>query len=148
LREALVTRSGLIPWVLAAFLGLSLLASFADAHAAPTPDPYQPEWQWRYQVWMPMHWQRLARCESGTNPPNWKHHDGYEGAFGFDPGTWDDYRYAGYPHAAYLATPWQQYRVARRIAARFRSIGGSWGCWRGRDHAWVRGGLSERGTWQ
>ena len=31
------------------------------------------DWQWRYRVWMPAVWQRLAQCESGSNPPNWRH---------------------------------------------------------------------------
>lgn len=92
---------------------------------------------------MPGHWYRLAVCESGHNPPNWHHDSGtYQGAFGFYYGTWDQYRYPGYPREAYNATPTQQYRVALRVS---RAIGGirfGWGCWRGADHAWVRGGVS------
>lgn len=104
-------------------------------------------WQWRYRVWMPQHWQNLARCESGSNPPNWRHSSGtYEGAFGFYTGTWNQYRYPSYPRRAYLATPWQQYRVALRVAAAVGSIAAPWGCWRGPHHAWVRNGLPEWGV--
>ena len=106
-------------------------------------------WQWRYDVWMPQHWINLAACESGSSPPNWRHNSGtYEGAFGFYRGSWDQFKYRGYPQSASQATPWQQYRVARRIAARYRSIAGSWGCWRGAGHAWVRAGLPEYGTYR
>lgn len=97
------------------------------------------DWQWRYRVWMPAVWQRLAQCESGSNPPNWRHDSGtYTGAFGFHIGSWRQFRYDGYPARASLATPWQQYRVALRIHARFGFSG--WGCYQGASHAWVRGG--------
>lgn len=119
----------------------------------PKPDPApkpatrvvkkpSTSWQWRYTVWMPAHWQRLASCESGSTPPNWQHHTGYEGAFGFAPSTWAGYKLKRWPAHAYEATPWQQWRVALRVA---RSTGGirfPWGCWRGDDHAWVRGNVS------
>ena len=106
----------------------ALLASSA-AHAAAKP------WQWKYQAWMPPVWQRLAQCESGHNPPNWKHDSGtYQGAFGFYHGSWDAFRPRGYPSNAANATPWQQYRVALRIHARYGFTG--WGCYR---HSWVRG---------
>lgn len=105
-------------------------------------------WQWKYKVWMPTHWQNLAECESGSDPPNWKHNSGtYQGAFGFYHGSWDQYRYPNYPREAYLATPWQQWKVARRIAARF-GLASPWGCWRGPHHAWVRNGLPEYGTYK
>lgn len=93
------------------------------------------DWQWQYRKWMPPVWQRLARCETGLN---WRHNSGtYEGAFGFYKGSWDQFRYAGYPSSADRATPWQQYRVALRIHARYGFTG--WGCYQGAAHAWVRG---------
>lgn len=117
----------------------------ADSRAARDPQA----WQWRVDVWMPMHWQRLAQCESGSNPPDWRHHTDYEGGFGFAPSTWDRFKLsARWPHGAHLATPWQQWRTARALTAHYRSIRGSFGCWRGADHAWVRGGLPEYGTWR
>lgn len=99
-------------------------------------------WQWRYQVWMPAHWQRLAQCEEGLD---WAHSGGgYEGAFAFATGTWDQYRLPSYPRRAWMANPFQQYQVALRVA-RAVTVGSAWGCWRGPQHAWVRGGLPERG---
>lgn len=112
----------------------------------PTQANAKQSWQWQYRAWMPKHWQNLAACESGSTPPNWKHNSGtYEGAFGFYHGSWDDYRPKRYPASASQATPWQQWRVALRIAARY-GIAEPWGCWRGSDHAWVRNGLPEYGT--
>lgn len=117
--------------------------------ATLTPTAAATSWQWKYTVWMPKHWQNLAACESGASPPNWKHNSGtYEGAFGFYHGSWDQFRPARFPASASSATPWQQFVVARRIAAHYRSIAGSWGCWRGAEHEWVRAGLPERGTWR
>lgn len=106
-------------------------------------------WQWRYRVWMPPHWIRLAQCEGGgRGEPNWRHHSYYQGAFGFAPGSWDQFKpVAWWPRDAHLATPWQQYRTALRIAARF-GLAEPWGCWRGPQHAWVRGGLPEHGTYR
>lgn len=98
------------------------------AHAAQ-------DWQWKYRKWMPPVWQRLAQCESGSNPPNWRHDSGtYQGAFGFYHGSWDAFRPSRYPSNAADATPWQQYQVALRIHARYGFTG--WGCYR---HPWVRG---------
>jgi hypothetical protein len=99
-------------------------------------------WQWRTDVWMPSHWYRLASCESGSTPPNWSHHTFYEGAFGFAPSTWRGYKYAGYPEHAYQANPYQQYKVALRVARATGGIRFPWGCWRGSQHAWVRGNVS------
>lgn len=107
------------------------------ASAAPnSPHRGQQRWQWRWDVWMPPMWVRLAECESGHRPPDWRHDGGiYEGAFGFYTGTWDRFKYAGYPDHAYDASPWMQYRVALRL---FRRFGYSpWGCFR---HSWVRNG--------
>lgn len=119
-----------------------LLAAVDVVHASRIPAAKQA-WQWRYQVWMPAHWQRLAQCEEHLD---WRHHgSGYEGAFAFATGTWDRYRPARFPVRAWMATPWQQFFVAR-IVARIYTIGGAWGCWRGPQHAWVRGGLPEHGV--
>ena len=105
---------------------------------------YKQAWQYRFEVWMPRHWINLAKCEEGLD---WRHHGGgYEGAFAFATGTWDEYRYLSYPRRAWQATPWQQWRVARRVAADL-TIGVPWGCWRGPQHAWVRAGKPEHGQW-
>jgi len=102
-------------------------------------------WQWDYKKWMPKHWQNLAACETGTDPPNWAHNSGtYQGAFGFYYVSWDSFKLPGYPSEAYLATPWQQWRVAKRIAQRY-GMAEPWGCWRGSHHAWVRAGMPEYG---
>lgn len=67
-------------------------------------------------------WYRLAECEShgdwGYNPntATWGSRI-FEGGLQFHPSTWDGYRPAGYPAAAYLATPAQQIAVAERVLA-------------------------------
>jgi len=128
---------------LATVLAALIAAAFTSASAMADNGK---SWQWQYRVWMPKHWINLAACESGSNPPNWRHNSGtYEGAFGFYHGSWDDFRPKRYPSSANLATPWQQWRVALRIAARY-GIAEPWGCWRGSSHAWVRNGLPEYGT--
>lgn len=89
---------------------------------------------------MPAVWQRVAHCEGGTRPPqtpNWKHNSGtYQGAFGFYYGSWDRFNTFGFPREAYLATPWQQYKVALAIHARYGFTG--WGCYM--NNSWVRYG--------
>jgi hypothetical protein len=128
---------------------LFTIALFSFAQAATARDTVT--WQWRYRAWMPQHWIRLAYCESGTRPPadpNWRHRSGsYAGAFGFYDGSWLAFRLPGYPSRADLANPFQQWTVARRIAARY-GIASPWGCWRGPQHAWVRGSLPERNTYR
>jgi hypothetical protein len=63
--------------------------------------------------WLPKLYWAVGMCETQLN---WRHNSGtYQGAFGFYYGAWDQYRYPGYPSEAYNATPWQQYRVIRRI---------------------------------
>lgn len=125
---------------------LATAAVLIAATLTPAATAGKPNWQWQYRVWMPTHWQNLAACESGSTPPNWKHNSGtYEGAFGFARGSWDAFRPPRYPSSANLATPWQQWRVALLIAARY-GIAEPWGCWRGPLHAWVRNGLPEYGT--
>lgn len=124
------------------------LISVTVAFAARVPASKQP-WQWRYTVWMPPHWQRLAWCESGSRspePPRWRMRHGiYGGAFAFADGTWTGYRLPSYPARAEDANPFQQWMVARRVAAKL-TIAVPWGCWRGPQHAWVRGGLPEYGV--
>jgi hypothetical protein len=72
-------------------------------------------------------WTRIAVCESGQDPPNWRHDSGtYQGGLGFYHGSWDAFRPAGFPAEAYLATPLQQMIVAERIYDRFGLTG--WGC--------------------
>lgn len=102
---------------------------------SPKENPVKTPWQWRWKVFTPPMFQRLARCESGAWPPNWRHDSGtYEGAYGFWYGTWDQYKLPGYPSSAAAANPFQQWQVARRL---FRLYGYSpWGCY---QHAWVRG---------
>lgn len=76
---------------------------------------------------LPARWFHITTCESGSNPPNWKHNSGtYQGAFGFHYTSWDNFNTFGYPSEAYLATPEQQYRVALAIYARYGFTG--WGC--------------------
>lgn len=119
--------------ILVTLVALALAAS-ADARVPA----HKQAWQWDYRVWMPPVWQRLAQCESGHNPPDWRHDSGtYVGAFGFHIGSWLRFRYDGYPARASQATPFQQYRVALRIHALYGFSG--WGCWQGSQHAWVRG---------
>lgn len=115
-------------------LVIVLLACLVStAQAAPA----KQSWQYKYKVWMPMKWQNLAHCEAGTRhpaEPDWQHNSGtYQGAMGFYYGTWDQYRYPGYPSEAYLATPWQQYKVALRVFAIHGY--GAWGCFK---YDWVR----------
>lgn len=117
-------------------LTVALIVALLPALAQGRIPAHQQKWQYRYQVWMPAVWQRLARCESGSNPPNWRHDSGtYQGAFGFYHGSWDAFRPSSYPSNAADATPWQQLVVARRIHARFGFSG--WGC---AKHAWVMHG--------
>ena len=109
--------------------------SVAAALASPAAADTKPAWQWQYKKWMPPVWQRLAQCESGSKPPNWRHNSGtYQGAFGFYHGSWDAFNRFGYPSDAHRATPWQQYKVALAIHARYGFTG--WGCYR---HSWVSG---------
>lgn len=79
-------------------------------------------------------WDRLADCESGE----WDRHGrpipgtrrwddrrgGYEGGLHFAPGTWDGFRPADFPDAAYLASREQQIAVAHRVLA-----AQGWGAW-------------------
>jgi hypothetical protein len=125
-----VTRSRLIPWLLAAFLALSLLATFADAHAAPTPDPAPVRVTMRQPAWMKPLVRRLSVCETHGNL---RFRRGpYEGFVAWAAGTWDADKPSGFPDHAYEATIVQQHRVALISLRRGRYFG----CL---NHAWVRG---------
>lgn len=131
-------------------IALALALPAAPQGATHRPDPPtqfvghrtgDQSWQYKYQVWMSPHAQRLAACESGSSVHNlnWTYAGSYDGAFGFAYSTWDSYKpVSWWPRDAHLATPWQQYVVARRVAAHL-GIASPWGCWRGDSHAWVRG---------
>lgn len=90
-----------------------IVAAAAEAPApAPAPAP-QNGWS--------LDWDRLAQCESHGE---WDYgpHSGwgnglFEGGLQFDPDTWDAYKPAGYPEAAYQATKAQQILVAERVLA-------------------------------
>lgn len=119
-------------------LTLIALALVLAAPAAARTPAAQQAWQWRYQVWMPAVWQRLAQCESGANPPNWRHDSGtYTGGFGFHISSWQAFKRPHDPPRASQATPWAQWQAALRIHARYAFSG--WGCYQGASHAWVRG---------
>lgn len=73
-------------------------------------------------------WDRLAECESGgewTYGPHstWGSRK-YEGGLQFHPTTWDSYKPAGYPEAAYQASREQQIVVGERVQA-----AQGWGAW-------------------
>lgn len=109
------------------------------SQSAPSPDrPSQflghrtgdQSWQWKWEVWLPEKWQRIGACETGygKRPGRWDWNSGtYQGAFGFAVSSWDQFKpVAWWPSEAYLATPWQQYRTALAIHARYGFSG--WGC--------------------
>lgn len=67
-------------------------------------------------------WDRLAVCEASGN---WASTVGlYEGGLQFHPQTWDAYKPAGYPAAAYQASREQQIHVAEKVLA-----AQGWGAW-------------------
>ena len=75
--------------------------------------------------WLPKVWYAIGMCETGLN---WRHNTtSYEGAFGFHYRSWDGFKPHGYPRDAWMASPRQQYVVARRIYARYHFSG--WGCY-------------------
>lgn len=59
-------------------------------------------------------WWELALCESGGN---WSMKNKYHGGLSFHPLTWKEYRSKRLPKYAYLATPAEQIRVARKVQA-------------------------------
>jgi hypothetical protein len=103
-------------------LAALVLAAAAGAHTGRTQQPLRTQ----QPAWLPDVWWRLAVCETRGN---WQHDSGtYQGAFGIYKGTWDTYRLPGFPVDAHRATPKQQYRVARVIAAKHSMY--AWGCYR------------------
>jgi hypothetical protein len=113
------------------------LALAGTTLAAPKPDPPSQfyghrvgdqSWQWKTDAWLPDKHRRVAVCETGHNPPNWRHDSGtYQGGYGFWYGTWDSFKpVKWWPDNAADATPWQQYRTALRVIARYGWSG--WGC--------------------
>lgn len=88
-------------------------ADAADAEVAPDPEPARSVWD------------QLADCESGdwtgeggfvTASANWSSTAGlFEGGLQFHPDTWDGYRDASMPGAAYDASREQQIAVAERV---------------------------------
>lgn len=92
-------------------------------------------YHYAWAAWLPAKWRRIGACETGygREPGNWRHsNSSYEGAFGFATSSWDafvpraDPKAGPYPHAAYLATPRQQYEVALAIWRMYGFSG--WGC--------------------
>lgn len=126
----------MIRCIIVAVAAITLMGSTGASSAKP-----KQNWQYQYKVWMPAIWQRIAHCESGTRPPadpNWKHNSGtYQGALGFHYDSWDRFNSFGYPSEAYLATPWQQYKVALAIYNYKNYKFSGWGCY---DKDWVRYG--------
>lgn len=93
-------------------------ASDAPIEPAPTPSPRPaPEPADDHAIW-----DALAMCESSGN---WSSTVGlYEGGLQFHPRTWDAFKPAGFPEAAYEASREQQILVAERVLA----VQG-WGAW-------------------
>jgi hypothetical protein len=60
------------------------------------------------------YWWDLCLCESGGD---WQMKNEYHGGLSFHPLTWAEFRSRGLPKYAYLATPGEQIRVARRVLA-------------------------------
>jgi len=127
--------------VLLMVLLVAHLASVSEASTLAAPRPDKPNqfyghrngdqaWQWKWQTWLPDKWQRIGACETGygKRPGRWDWNSGaYQGAFGFAVSSWDQFKpVSWWPDEAYLATPWQQYRVALEIHKRYGFSG--WGC--------------------
>lgn len=86
-------------------------------------------YHWEWEKWLPDKWARIGACETGygQRPGRWDWNSGtYQGAFGFYHGTWDQYKSAGAPSEAYLATPREQYQAALNVYAAHGY--GAWGC--------------------
>jgi len=72
-------------------------------------------WSGRFETALKQsYWWDLCLCESGGN---WSMKGRYHGGFSFHPRTWAAYRSKGLPKYAYLATPGEQIRVARKVRA-------------------------------
>lgn len=98
-------------------------ATAAEAAAPePAPEPQRSVWD------------RLADCESGSwtgdggfveASANWSATAGtFEGGLQFHPDTWDGFKPAGYPGAAYEASREQQIAVAEKVLD-----AQGWGAW-------------------
>lgn len=120
--------------ILCALLAL-VLVSTSDARRDQDPQFRghrlgNQAWQYRWQVWLPDKWARIGACETGygRRPGRWDWNSGtYQGAFGFHHQSWDSFKpVSWWPSNAYDATPWQQYRTALAIHARYGFSG--WGC--------------------
>lgn len=126
----------LLPYALIVILCSVLALVLVEASDARREQPAQFQghragnqaWQYRTDVWLPAKHRRVTICETGKNPPNWKHDSGtYQGGYGFWYGTWDSFKpVSWWPSNAAHATPWQQYRTALRVIARYGWSG--WGC--------------------
>lgn len=86
-------------------------------------------WQYRWQVWLPDKWRRVANCETHLD---WAHdsrgRNHYVSAFGIEAGEYvKDAHFAGTPQWWRRPTPWQQFRTAlAHYALNFGFSG--WGC--------------------
>ncbi len=124
---------------------LAALILTVPAQANQRIEKYPKNWTWKQEKakvyangtgrpkWMDPLYFAIAACEQphGNNGVKWDaYSSGYEGGFGFAHGSWDDFKYPGYPDSAIKASTWQQYRVAKRIHAHYGNFSG-WGCYTG-----------------
>lgn len=133
----------MIPYLLITLLAIVAalaIVNAGDAKPRTSSATYQSQfvghrvgnqnWQWQWEVWLPDKWQRIGACETGygKRPGRWDWNSGtYQGAFGFHYASWDQFKPVWWwPDNAYDATPWQQYRTALAIHARYGFSG--WGC--------------------
>jgi hypothetical protein len=111
----------------------AVLTLAVSAQAARHPEHWvkgrgNQGWQWKWEVWLPDKWQRIARCETGLN---FDHANGsYVSAFGIwrpiynadaramHSKPWNDRVHP---------SPWHQYRAA---LGHYKMHGGysGWGC--------------------
>lgn len=100
------------------------------ARGVDTPGPSHPHRRPAHistaiAIRIPVVFLRLADCESGEwdrhkrpipGSRRWDYNDGhYQGGFNFAPSTYTSYKPHGYPARADLASPGQQYVVARLV---------------------------------
>ena len=94
-------------------VSLAMRALALEQTPSPTPTATAPTWS--------VDWLDIANCETEdySTPEadiNWTETSGiHEGGLQFAPSTWDAYKPAGYPDAAYNATPFQQMSVAELV---------------------------------
>jgi hypothetical protein len=107
---------------------ITIFAACLSIEAAARIPAHKQKWQYRYQVWLPAKWYRIARCETGVN---WHHSNSqYISAFGISRQAYDeDARAMNAPpwNDARHPTPWNQYRAA---LGHYKLHGGfaGWGC--------------------